>query len=241
MNKYKIDLHSHTIACGHGYSSLLEIFEKAKIKGLEVVGISEHGPAKAKPITKLHFDNLKILPEYIDGIRLLKGAEADIIDEEGNLDLPDSSLKELDYVIASMHPEGSPILNKELNTKAFIKAMDRGNVNILGHIDDGRFELDYKKIIMSAKENKVLIEINNSSLKNSNFRKDSKKNTQTMLDLCKKYKHDVILASDAHISYAIGEFDSCIEALEENDFDMDLVINNNFSKLNSYYLNKGEK
>ena len=42
--KTLLDVHTHTIASGHAYSSLQEMTLAAKEKGLEILGITEHGP-----------------------------------------------------------------------------------------------------------------------------------------------------------------------------------------------------
>ena len=38
------DLHTHTLACGHAYSTLTEVIQEASDKGLKAVGLTEHGP-----------------------------------------------------------------------------------------------------------------------------------------------------------------------------------------------------
>ena len=40
-----IDAHTHTVASGHAYSSLQEMAKAAAEKGLQVLGITEHGPS----------------------------------------------------------------------------------------------------------------------------------------------------------------------------------------------------
>ena len=42
--KTLLDVHTHTIASGHAFSSLQEMTMAAKEKGLEILGITEHGP-----------------------------------------------------------------------------------------------------------------------------------------------------------------------------------------------------
>jgi len=45
MMKPLIDAHTHTVASGHAYSSLQEMAKAAADKGLQVLGITEHGPS----------------------------------------------------------------------------------------------------------------------------------------------------------------------------------------------------
>ena len=40
-----LDLHTHTVASGHGYSTIQEMAAAAKEKGIRILGITEHGPS----------------------------------------------------------------------------------------------------------------------------------------------------------------------------------------------------
>lgn len=42
--KTQLDVHTHTVASGHAYSSLQEMAQAAADKGLKILGITEHGP-----------------------------------------------------------------------------------------------------------------------------------------------------------------------------------------------------
>lgn len=50
-----------------------------------------------------YFSNQRVLPEFIEGIRVLKGAEINILNFQGDVDLDPRSLSFLDYAIASIH------------------------------------------------------------------------------------------------------------------------------------------
>lgn len=97
------DLHCHTTASGHAYSTVTEIAAQAAALGLRAVAITDHGPALPGSADMRHFENLNLLPAHILGVRILRGVEANIINAEGGLDLPDSLLEKLDVVIAGFH------------------------------------------------------------------------------------------------------------------------------------------
>ena len=97
------DLHCHTTASGHAYSTVTEIAAQAAALGLRAVAITDHGPALPGSADMRHFANLNLLPTHILGVRILRGVEANIINVEGGLDLPDSLLEKLDVVIAGFH------------------------------------------------------------------------------------------------------------------------------------------
>lgn len=221
-----IDLHTHSLTSGHAYSTVKENIEYAKINGLKYYGLSDHGVNMPGGPHLFHFQNLKVIPNEVDGVRVLKGMEANIIDYDGNIDVEfDKYLSGLDYLIASMHTVCVEPGTKEENTRATINAMDKKLVKIIGHPDDGRFELDYEAIVKKAKEKNILLEVNNSSLQENSFRPGARENYKEMLKLCKEYKVRVILGSDSHICYQIGKFENAEKFIEEIDFPKELVIN----------------
>lgn len=221
-----IDLHTHALASGHAYSTVKENIEYAKINGLKFYGLSDHGINMPGGPHLFYFQNLKVLPKEVDGVKILKGMEANILDFEGNLDVEfDKYMSELDYLIASMHTVCMEPGTKEENTRATLNAMDKKLVKIIGHPDDGRFPLDYEPIVKKAKEKNILLEVNNSSLSPNSFRPGAYENYKEMLGLCKKYGVRIILGSDSHICYQVGIFDNAEKLIDELDFPRELVIN----------------
>lgn len=223
--KELLDLHVHTISSGHAYSTVKENIDEAKNKGLKFLGISDHSDAMPGGASKLHFLNLRVLKKSINGIRILKGAEVNILDYNGKLDLPDRILKELDYVIASIHMPCIRIGTKEENTNAIIKAMENPYVKIIGHPDDSRIPINYEEVVLAAKRTKTLLEINNSSLKEDGHRKGAKENLDMMLKLCMKHNVMVVLGTDSHVYYEVGDFENCRRVLKDADFPNELVLN----------------
>lgn len=77
--KTLLDVHTHTIASGHAYSSLQEMTLAAKEKGLEILGITEHGPNIPGTCDPIYFRNLHCVPRQLYGIKLMLGAELNIL------------------------------------------------------------------------------------------------------------------------------------------------------------------
>ena len=75
---------------------------------------------------------------------MLKGIEANIIDYDGTIDMPEDVVGKLDYVIASLHPPCIDFGTIEENTQAILKVMDNPEVKIIGHLDDSRYPVDYE-------------------------------------------------------------------------------------------------
>lgn len=223
--KLCMDLHTHTMACGHGYSTLKENIEAAKAAGLTYLGLSEHAPGMPGGTHPFFFSNYKCIPREYEGLKLFCGAEANIMDYEGHLDVEEWLYGKLDYVIASMHVVCIQPGTVAENTKASIKAMQNPYVKILGHPDDSRYPLDYEELVSAAKEEKVFLEVNNSSLRPGAARQNGRENIIKLLETCKKYHHPVILGTDSHICYTIGKFDYALDVLKEVDFPGELVAN----------------
>lgn len=238
--KYVLDTHTHTISSGHAYNTLLENLKEASENGVELVAVTDHGPNMPGGPHIFYFSNLRVLPNEIYGVKLLKGCEANIIDFEGNLDIPVKIQAKLDIIIASLHEVCIDKGSREENTKALIGAMSNPYVDIIGHCGNPYFPIYEEEVVKAAKGKNVLIEINNSSLAPNGSRKGSVETCTKVAKLCKEYKVKVIIGSDAHFCYQIGKFESAHKMLMEVGMPEELIMNTNTSKVLSYLRNKGK-
>lgn len=236
--KFKLDVHTHTIASGHAYSSLMENAKAASEKGIKVLGTTEHGITMPGSPHIWYFSNYRVLPRELFGVTMLYGVEANIMDYNGNLDMEDSMLDKLDIVIGSIHTEVYNVGNVEENTRAFVNAIKRGKIDIIGHLGNPAVPVDYEEIVICAKENDVLIEINNSSFTTS--RPGSFTNCKKIALLCKLHNARIVINSDAHFCTKIGEFSEAIEMLQSIDFPKNLIINDNPNELLEKLKKKGK-
>lgn len=223
--KLVLDTHTHSIASGHAYSTIQEMAHAASEKGLELLGISEHASAMEGTCNEIYFRNLKVIPDTMYGVEMLFGIEANIIDFEGNTDVCTRTFECLDYGLASLHTNCIKPGSIEENTNAYLRAMENPYINIIGHPDDSRFEIDYPQLVEKAKETNTLLEINNTSLSPNTLRRNAKSNYYEMLALCAQNEVSIIVNSDAHISYDVGNFQYAIPLLEEIDFPEKLIAN----------------
>ena len=162
------DLHCHTRATD-GHNSLQEMATAASERGYEYLAITDH----SRHLTVAHgLDGKRLLGEIrqidrlnekLDGIVILKAIEVDIL-EDGSLDLPDSTLRQLDLVVGAVHYKFN--LTRSKQTGRILRAMDNPCFNILAH-PTGRlinerdaYELDLEKIIPAAKERGCFLEVN---------------------------------------------------------------------------------
>jgi DNA polymerase (family 10) len=164
------ELHAHTTS-SDGVDTLEDMAEAARARGLDYIGISDHSQslkiARGLSIShlksQLHF--IDRLNERLTGIRILKSAEVDIL-EDGSLDYPDDVLKELDYTICSIHSRFG--LGKQEQTARILRAMDNRYFSILGHAT-GRlllkrpgYEIDIDRVIEHARLSGCFFELNSS-------------------------------------------------------------------------------
>ena len=221
-----MDLHTHSISSGHGSTDTITDMAKAAAKkGIQILGISEHGPATAGSVKPSYFRNLKLASKTRFGVQILYGAEVNIVTPSGNLDLEDDILSGLDYALVSIHPPTlTPYEHKDL-TFAYANAMKHPKVCFLGHIDDARFPVDFERLLAIAKEKGVYPEINNGSLMPDAYRKGGQENCRKILEICKKIDLPVLLSSDSHGVKNLGNIEYVIPLLEESNFPRHLIIN----------------
>jgi len=197
-----------------GTCAVTEMIEVAKInkeQGYQYITIANHAnnPAQAKPATKketvMLLDHIRQITELNqkqkNTIHIFAGVEVDILNQKGQLSVPDSILKQLDIVIASNH-RPTKSLNKNNIKEGFIKAIKNKNVDIIGHLTRFISNLDTKDwqdIINLAKQHQKIIEFNiNAPL------------SENVLKLVAKSKAIVSIGSDTHLE----TFDKNIDSIE---------------------------
>lgn len=232
--KTLLDVHTHTIASGHAFSTLQEMVQTAAEKGLRLLGITEHAPGIPGTCAPIYFRNLHVVPRKMYGVELLLGAELNIIDYNGAIDMGEEFYPMLDIKIAGIHSLCYTPGTIRQNTDAMIGAISNPNVNIISHPGDGTALLDFEPVVLAAKEHHTLLEINNSSLNPVRKKKTARENNLTILRLCKKYDIPVILGSDAHISFDIARYDYIYELLQETNFPEALILNDKIETFKNY-------
>lgn len=223
----KIDLHIHTIASGHAFSTIQEYINKAKELDMTHIGFTEHGPAEQRSLVNdVYFGMLKRIPRKIGTLSILRGVEANIM-SDGQLDITETIDRKLDYVMAGMHPGPKSVtLTKEQVTEAILKAIKSGRLKILTHpYLTSRIDFDVEAVCEEACKNNVLLELNISTFE---FKLDDGlvENLKTMLDVARKHGKKIIVNSDAHTIWQLAD-ESPLEKLKGIvDLPKDMIINN---------------
>ena len=168
LGDVKGDFHVHTLA-SDGSSTIEEIAYAVRKRGYEYVGITDHsqslGVANGLSVERLrgNMDIARNIMERVDGVKVLIGAEVEIL-EDGKLDYPSDVLKELDYVVGAVHSKFK-MPEREM-TKRIIAALSNEHLTILAH-PTGRvleqrepYAFDKDEVFQAAKDNEVCLELN---------------------------------------------------------------------------------
>jgi DNA polymerase (family X) len=162
------DVHMHTVETD-GRNTIEEMAEAAKARGYKYMAITDHSKnlAFANGLDDKraleHIQRIREAAKKIDGITMFAGVEVDIL-AEGDLDLSDDVLAQMDIVIASVHS----VFNMEAAkmTERLIKAIENPNVSLIGH-PTGRIQLrrdsypfDMHAVLTAAAKHKVAMELN---------------------------------------------------------------------------------
>ncbi len=231
------DTHTHTIASTHAYSTITENARFASKKGLELIAITDHGPTMPDSPHPWHFINMKVVPRHLYGVIVLRGIEANI-QQDGKLDIPEHPDYRPDIAIASFHTQVFKPSSKQDHTKALVKVISSGKCQIIGHPGNPAFPIDIDEVVRAAKDNNVLLEINNSSFHLS--RKGSRKNCMAIIESVKKHDWKLSVSSDSHIATTIGDFGYSIEALEKAGFPEKNIVTSSAPKLIAFLAEHGK-
>ena len=162
------DVHMHTVETD-GKNTILEMAEAAKARGYKYIAITDHSKNLAfanglddKRAVE-HIARIRAAGKQIEGITIFAGIEVDIL-ADGDLDLSDDVLAQMDIVIASVHS----VFNQEpaKMTDRLLKAISNPNTSLIGH-PTGRIQLrrdsyhfDMGAVLTAAAIHKVAMELN---------------------------------------------------------------------------------
>lgn len=229
--RIKFDTHTHTIASTHAYSTVAENASYAAKIGMDGFAVTDHAPAMPDAPHEWHFRNLKNIPRDLYGQKILVGAEVNILDMKGNLDLADDLLRRLDVVNASIHAQAYDNGGAEDNTEAYEAVVTNPYVDIIAHSGLAAYPYDYEYIIRLAKKYNKLMEINNHTFF---VRQKSVSNCKKIAELCKKHGVGIVVSSDAHMFTDIGDYRYALNLLDDVGFPEELVMNTGYEKFENY-------
>ena len=234
-----VDTHTHTLASGHAYSTIIENALSAQNKGLKLLCTTDHAPEMPGAPHYWYFNNQRILPRFLHQVGIIRGVEANTLNVEGEIDLPASSDQHLDWVITSFHEPVFPPASEAEHTAALINVIKSGRVDVLGHLGNPNYPFDIERVLQYAKENNVAIEVNNTSLTGKS-RKGSDVHCDNIVSIGKEIGVYFTTGSDAHFCEEIARLDLAIALLEKYGVDEDKILTTSTTRFLGFLLLRGK-
>jgi len=198
LKDMKGDLQMHSTA-SDGKNSIEEMAEAARQMGHEYIAITDHSKAVTvangldEKRATAHIKKIHSLNEKELGIRVLAGAEVDIL-KDGELDYSDEILAQLDVVVCSVHSYMN--LDRAAMTERLLAAIENPFTQIIAH-PTGRlllrrdaFDYDMERVLDACAKHGVAMECNSYP-----DRLDLK---EVYLRMCKERGVKVVISTDAH-------------------------------------------
>ncbi|MFB6421999.1 MAG: phosphatase [Candidatus Malihini olakiniferum] len=220
---YPVDLHMHTVASAHAYSTLHDYIVQAKMKNIRLFAITDHGPEMDDAPHYWHFMNMCVWPRMVDGVGILRGIESNIKNRQGEIDCTKIMIKQMDLVIAGFHESVLPPQDVATHTEALISTIVGGHVHIISHPGNPKYPIDISTVAKVAAHYNVALEINNSSFMYS--RKGSGPNCRAIAEAVRDAGGKLALGSDSHVAFSLGDFSHCEHVLREINFPEEQVLN----------------
>ncbi len=230
------DFHTHTCASTHAYSTITENAKWASEHGIKYLGMTDHSVKMEDTPHLWHFYNLRVIPDELFGVHIIKGIEANIMDEVGTLDIPDESLyRTLKWFNVSMHYPLMMPSTKEAHTKAYLNVLQKPYVDVICHSESAQYDYDFDAVAKECANQGKFIEINTSRLWRGN---SSWERYMMILEACEKHGASVVVNSDAHFYTAIGDFKQPKKLFLETGFPEKLIFNASEERVAEYLRNR---
>lgn len=231
------DYHTHT-RFSDGKGSVLENALAANAVGLKEIAITDHGFR----IPTMSFGKfLKAKrecreAEKMAGVRVLAGVEANLISDEGDLDVKEEELPEIEFLLAGFHKFAIPKNVRtffdtyavtyfngairtgkkaiERNTRALVRAIERYPLNAVAHLNHA-MKVNVFEVAQAAAKKGVLIELNAKHLS------DLEGEWNALLQSGANF----ILSSDAHSPSAVGKIERALQKALSEGIPAERIVN----------------
>ena len=242
VRRYIADMHTHTVASTHAYSTITENCSWAGKHGIKYLGMTDHGVAMQDAPDTWHFENLRILPDFLEGVRVFKGIEANILDPDGSLDIyPDKApiyYNILEWVNVSLHVQTFTPSTRHEHTEAYLNALKNKYVDVISHSESPKFDYDFDEVARACADSGRLIEVNECRVERGEVQCERYKR---ILDCCVKYGTRITVSSDAHFYTHIGAFEQADSLLTRIGFPEELIINTDEERFLGYIKERIER
>jgi putative hydrolase len=238
------DLHTHTVASGHAYSTYTELAHVARVKDLELIAVTDHGPSVPQGAHPWYFWNAKVVPSVLNGVRVLKGCEANpSLTEENGIDLPNELLRLLDFVSVGFHPlTGFDDRDRTKNTEALLRVIENPLVDQVTHPgNEYEFPLDLDAVVAAAVTHDVILELNDHSFAPTSARSHGSSREREFAAAAFASGAPIAIGSDAHHASQVGHFDAAIDAASALGITEERLVNRDAASVLDFLVGKRER
>ncbi|MCL2218770.1 MAG: PHP domain-containing protein [Chitinispirillia bacterium] len=219
----QFDLHVHSIFSQCGIHTVLELLEQAKMIGMKGFAVTDHG--LTLPGGRLNGPFFERFKSPCPDVKILKGVECNLLDENGNIDAPwfFIKLKVIDIVLLGIHPNTHKKLGIDAYTDMLIAAIRKNPcIDIITHPNDVNYPVDYKRLAREAKAAGVAVELNNSKIMLARADIES---AYDLVRACLDEGCSMAVNSDTHAIHELGLDDSVRPILKDVGFPEELIVN----------------
>jgi putative hydrolase len=221
----KIDLHIHSVHSGHAYGTLYDIVAEAQRKEMAMIAITDHGPSMRGTAGPIHFGMGRRLPKRFGALRVLWGAEANIVGPRGELDIAASHQERLSFLLVNFHQNcGYVDRGVEGNTASIAEAFANPNVDAVAHVLHPQYPYDARKVIRAALEHDVLLELNTSYL--ALYGDRDVELYRYLVDAVRSERRKLLVGTDSHFLHEIGDDTAVRQFAGRLGLDDGLILNN---------------
>lgn len=224
------DYHIHTTA-SDGMASLVDQTKTAIQIGLKEIAVTDHSWHTLVSSMSHHkfatqMEAISMMHQVDDlNIKIFHGIEGNLLNRNGDMDIPDDIMPHLDLLACGFHRFLEPVcLDKNIkylfvngfcgrkarekmiatNTWSYLSAMERYPIDVLVHLQH-RALVDVKAVCEKAREKDIYIELNEKHIK------DIEPCIGDVIESGVK----LIVGSDAHTRNAVGRFNNVIALIEK--------------------------
>ena len=234
---YPVDIHSHTVASTHAYSTIHDYIAEAKCRGITLFATTDQRPELSHAPHFWHFINLRVLPRIVDGVGILRGIEANIKNVFGDIDCSERMRDGLDIVLAGFHEPVYGPSDRESHTRALINTIRSGKVDVITHPGNPTYPIDIPAVVAGAAQQQVAPEGENSLLWHS--RQGTRSNCLAIVEAARDLGATLVLGSDAHVAFSLGDFSLAQQLIEQANFPAERLLNQSPRQLLAFLERRG--
>ena len=231
--KVLADYHTHSrySRIYHAKHTIDQMAERAKELGLSEIAITDHGPKhlffgiSPKKLARAKAETREASKKH--KIKVYAGVEANLIGQDGEIDLTPEQIAELDILLVGYHKGTKTNFVKyfdkknrntkeqiEKNTIAYVNAINRYPIDIITHLNE-YIRVDTKRVAEACAKTGTILEFNSKHMKFSD------EDIQILLDSGVNF----VVSSDAHKKQRICDVESCLELIKKYNIPLERVKN----------------